>query len=606
MSDIYVIIEEAEPLKVIEVAEQGPEGVQGETGAQGVPGPQGPQGEQGLTGPQGENGTDGLSAYEVAVANGFVGTEAEWLASLVGEQGPQGEQGIQGEQGPQGDPGVISNATVNAAIEENRAATRASLELGTAATEDTSAFDSSGSAAAAQSYSIQRANHTGTQPSSTISDAKSSGVGAGDAGKLVEFGPQGEVAFNGVTTATAITASSNSGIGAEISSTSGVGAFIESSSGTGLEVASSTGTGAAISSNSGTGATIYSTSGVGASISSGLNAAGADITSSGGAGIITTSTTGTNHAQFGISGNNRAFVRRVLGLFGWHRGSFVQTLGSPATLTANSAIELPDIASGTVALTSDARFTDERVPTSAGLTSKFGTNKASIVDGDKVTIFDSAASNAPKHVLWSLIVSTLTTAFNSLYVGLTGNQTVAGNKTLSGQLELTGQAANNTTSAMTRALSDARYGRIFGASLTAGVNSDVNTTTYKTVTELSFALDVGTYYIDAILIHNGNASYATSGVKDRIDFTGTATASGTLYRVLDNATTSSSVPNSLASRNTIIESAPTNRSQTTWRKGVLVVTVAGTLRVQIAQAVAVVGANTTLDTGSQLIIQKIP
>ncbi len=147
------------------------------------------------------------------------------------------------------------------------------------------------------------------------------------------------------------------------------------------------------------------------------------------------SSTGTDHAQFGeITGDNRSFVRRVLGLFGWNRGSFVQTLGSPATLTADSAIELPDIASGTIALTSDSRFTDERVPTAAGLTSKFGTNKATIANGDKFTILDSAASDVPKHTLWSLIVSTLTTAFNALYVGLTGNQTIAGNKTFSGQV----------------------------------------------------------------------------------------------------------------------------------------------------------------------------
>ena len=32
-----------------------------------------------------ERGKDGLSAYQVAVKNGFVGTEAEWLESLVGE-----------------------------------------------------------------------------------------------------------------------------------------------------------------------------------------------------------------------------------------------------------------------------------------------------------------------------------------------------------------------------------------------------------------------------------------------------------------------------------------------------------------------------------------
>lgn len=36
---------------------------------------------------------DGDSAYQVALNNGFVGDEDDWLASLVG---PQGEQGIQG------------------------------------------------------------------------------------------------------------------------------------------------------------------------------------------------------------------------------------------------------------------------------------------------------------------------------------------------------------------------------------------------------------------------------------------------------------------------------------------------------------------------------
>lgn len=34
-------------------------------------------------GPPGSDGADGLSAYEVAVANGFSGTKEEWLASLI-------------------------------------------------------------------------------------------------------------------------------------------------------------------------------------------------------------------------------------------------------------------------------------------------------------------------------------------------------------------------------------------------------------------------------------------------------------------------------------------------------------------------------------------
>ena len=76
------------------------------SGADGMVGPQGPtglQGVQGLVGPKGDNGADGKSAYQVAVDEGFVGTEAEWLASLVG---PQGEQGPQGIEGPKGDNGI--------------------------------------------------------------------------------------------------------------------------------------------------------------------------------------------------------------------------------------------------------------------------------------------------------------------------------------------------------------------------------------------------------------------------------------------------------------------------------------------------------------------
>jgi hypothetical protein len=281
-------------------------------------------------------------------------------------------------------------------------------------------------------------------------------------------------------------------------------AFFASTSNNAVTGTSTDGNGISGVSTNGNGLVGTSTNGVGAFISS-TSGTGGTIQSSTGTGARTRTISGTNHHEFGtISGDDRSFVRRVLGLFGWHRGSFVQTLGSPATLTADSAIELPDIASGTVALTSDARFTDERVPTAAGLTSKFGTNKATIVDGDKVTILDSAASDAPKHVLWSLIVSTLTTAFNALYVGLTGNQTVAGNKTLSGQLELTGQAATNTTSAMTRSLSDTRYGGpVYSAILSANV-SYTNDATGSVI--LSIALPPGTYLMEAFVRFTTNSA----------------------------------------------------------------------------------------------------
>jgi hypothetical protein len=68
----------------------GMQGPQGPTGAQGIQGEQGPQGLAG------NDGADGKSAYEVAVEEGFVGTEAEWLDSLVGPEGPTGPQGPAG------------------------------------------------------------------------------------------------------------------------------------------------------------------------------------------------------------------------------------------------------------------------------------------------------------------------------------------------------------------------------------------------------------------------------------------------------------------------------------------------------------------------------
>lgn len=47
----------------------------------------------------------GLSAYEVAVANGFFGSQQDWLASLVGLQGPKGDTGATGAKGDTGDQG---------------------------------------------------------------------------------------------------------------------------------------------------------------------------------------------------------------------------------------------------------------------------------------------------------------------------------------------------------------------------------------------------------------------------------------------------------------------------------------------------------------------
>ena len=89
-----------EPGKQGPKGESGEQGIQGPKGYPGEPGKQGPKGESGEQGVQGPKGDPGKSAYQVAVDNGFVGTEDEWLASL--KQGPKGDQGEPGKQGADG------------------------------------------------------------------------------------------------------------------------------------------------------------------------------------------------------------------------------------------------------------------------------------------------------------------------------------------------------------------------------------------------------------------------------------------------------------------------------------------------------------------------
>lgn len=60
----------------------------------------------GADGADGADGVDGLSAYEIAVANGFVGDEEDWLASLVGPAGADGADGADGAPGADGEDGA--------------------------------------------------------------------------------------------------------------------------------------------------------------------------------------------------------------------------------------------------------------------------------------------------------------------------------------------------------------------------------------------------------------------------------------------------------------------------------------------------------------------
>lgn len=82
---------------------RGTDGANGADGKDGLDGLNGANGKDGTNGTNGLNGADGKSAYEIAVANGFVGTQSAWLTSL---KGTTGATGATGPQGPQGLPGV--------------------------------------------------------------------------------------------------------------------------------------------------------------------------------------------------------------------------------------------------------------------------------------------------------------------------------------------------------------------------------------------------------------------------------------------------------------------------------------------------------------------
>ncbi|MFI5475017.1 phage tail protein [Streptomyces cacaoi] len=106
----------------------------------------------------------GDSAYEVAVEAGFVGTVAQWLASLIGPTGARGAtgangaagatgaQGSQGAQGPAGTPGVVQSVNgISAAAVTLTAATVGAIATSAAgAANGVAQLDASGKVPAVQ------------------------------------------------------------------------------------------------------------------------------------------------------------------------------------------------------------------------------------------------------------------------------------------------------------------------------------------------------------------------------------------------------------------------------------------------------------------------
>jgi len=92
-------------------------------GDKGEPGRDGSPGKDGHDGAKGEPGRNGKSAYELAVDEGFIGSEIEWLESLKGHDGKPGRDGVKGDKGEQGErgqdgaPGANGKSAYELAIE---------------------------------------------------------------------------------------------------------------------------------------------------------------------------------------------------------------------------------------------------------------------------------------------------------------------------------------------------------------------------------------------------------------------------------------------------------------------------------------------------------
>lgn len=70
-------------------------------------------------------GAEGKSAYQIALENGFDGSEEEWLKSLIGPQGKEGAQGAEGKQGQPGQRGAeVELLKVEGAIQWRYASTQ--------------------------------------------------------------------------------------------------------------------------------------------------------------------------------------------------------------------------------------------------------------------------------------------------------------------------------------------------------------------------------------------------------------------------------------------------------------------------------------------------
>jgi hypothetical protein len=119
------------------------------------------------------------SAYQVALNNGFSGTQAQWLSPLVGATGSTGATGPTGSTGPQGPTGATGSIPV---YNSAGLITGAKIWIGTATTNSSGAwsvnYSSAGftSAPSVQAQAISTSTSTANAVSTTQTAPTSTSV----------------------------------------------------------------------------------------------------------------------------------------------------------------------------------------------------------------------------------------------------------------------------------------------------------------------------------------------------------------------------------------------------------------------------------------------
>ena len=113
-----------------DTGDKGADGLPGAKGERGADGAVGAKGEKGDTGERGQDGENGKSAYEIAVVNGYVGNEEQWLASLKGRDGSPGRDGRNGLSAYKLADGELVFGTVGKWLESLKGATGAKGDNG--------------------------------------------------------------------------------------------------------------------------------------------------------------------------------------------------------------------------------------------------------------------------------------------------------------------------------------------------------------------------------------------------------------------------------------------------------------------------------------------